>query len=84
MLWFSVVKVAIIYEMISFLMNNLQRMESKNTITDIAFSKNCYAFYQKELFDSITPQIAEIRTVAKSLPLFLKHSAKSLFFKWLY
>ncbi len=84
MLWFSVVKVAIIYEMISFLMNNLQRMESKNTITDIGFSKNCYAFYQKELFDSITPQIAEIRTVAKSLPLFLKHSAKSLFFKWLY
>ena len=84
MLWFSVVKVAIIYEMISFLMNNLQRMESKNTITDIGFSKNCYAFYQKELFDGITPQIAEIRTVAKSLPLFLKHSAKSLFFKWLY
>ena len=84
MLWFSVVKVAIIYEMISFLMNNLQRMESKNTITDIGFSKNCYAFYLKELFDSITPQIAEIRTVAKSLPLFLKHSAKSLFFKWLY
>ena len=84
MLWFSVVKVAINYEMISFLMNNLQRMESKNTITDIGFSKNCYAFYQKELFDSITPQIAEIRTVAKSLPLFLKHSAKSLFFKWLY
>ena len=84
MLWFSVVKVAIIYEMISFLMNNLQRMESKNTITDIGFSKNCYAFYQKELFDSRTPQIAEIRTVAKSLPLFLKHSAKSLFFKWLY
>ena len=70
MLWFSVVKVAIIYEMISFLMNNLQRMESKNTITDIGFSKNCYAFYQKELFDSITPQIAEIRTVAKSLPHF--------------
>ena len=59
-------------------------MESKNTITDIGFSKNCYAFYQKELFDSITPQIAEIRTVSKSLPLFLKHSAKSLFFKWLY
>ena len=59
-------------------------MESKNTITDIGFSKNCYAFYQKELFDSIAPQIAEIRTVAKSLPLFLKHSAKSLFFKWLY
>ena len=84
MLWFSVVKVAIIHEMISFLMNNLQRMESKNTITDIGFSKNCYAFYQKELFDSIAPQIAEIRTVAKSLPLFLKHSAKSLFFKWLY
>ena len=47
-------------------------MESKNTITDIGFSKNCYAFYQKELFDSIAPQIAEIRTVANSLPLLLK------------
>ena len=76
MLWFSVVKVAIIHEMIFFPMTNLQRMESKNTITDIVFFRNCYAFYQKELFDSITPQIAEIRTVAKSLPLFLKRSAK--------
>ena len=34
----------------------------------------------KELFDSIATQNAEIRTVAKSLPLFLKYSAKSLFF----
>ena len=48
MLWFSVVKVAIIHEMIFFPMNNLQRMESKNTITDIVFFRNCYAFYQKE------------------------------------
>ena len=28
----------------------------------------------------IAPQIAEICTVANSLPLFLKYSAKSLFF----
>ena len=34
----------------------------------------------KELFDSIATQNAEIRTVAKSLPLFLKQFAKSLFF----
>ena len=34
----------------------------------------------KELFDNIAPQIAEICTVANSLPLFLKYSAKSLFF----
>ena len=35
---------------------------------------------RKELFDSIATQNAEIRTVAKSLPLFLKQFAKSLFF----
>ena len=29
-------------------------------------------FAKKELFDSIATQNAEIRTVAKSLPLFLK------------
>lgn len=34
----------------------------------------------EELFDSIATQNAEIRTVAKSLPLFLKYSAKNLFF----
>ena len=39
---------------------------------------------RKELFDSIATQNAEIRTVAKSLPLFLKQFAKSLFFKRLY
>lgn len=38
----------------------------------------------KGLFDSITPQIAENRTVANSLLLFLKYSAKCLFLKWLY
>lgn len=32
-----------------------------------------------ELFDSIAPQNAEIRTVTNSLPLNLKNSAKSLF-----
>ena len=38
----------------------------------------------KELFDSIAPQIAEIRTVAKSLLLFLKYFAKGLFLNRLY
>ena len=38
---------------------------------------------QKELFDSIAPQNAENRTVANSLLLFLKYSAKCLFLKWL-
>ena len=38
---------------------------------------------QKELFDSIAPQTAENRTVANSLLLFLKYSAKCLFLKWL-
>lgn len=37
----------------------------------------------KGLFDSITPQIAENRTVANSLLLFLKYSAKYLFLKGL-
>lgn len=31
----------------------------------------------------MAPQNTEIRTVAKSLLLFLKHSAKRLFLKWL-
>ena len=35
----------------------------------------------KELFDSIAPQNAENRTVANSLLLFLKYSAKCLFIK---
>ena len=38
----------------------------------------------KELFDSIAPQVAENSTVAKSLPLFLKYYAKSLFFNRLH
>ena len=36
-----------------------------------------------ELFDSIAPQNAEIRTVTNSLPLNFENSAKSLFFNWL-
>lgn len=43
-----------------------------------------YLCLLKELFDSIAPQIADIRTVAKSLPLFLKYYAKSLFFNRLH
>lgn len=39
--------------------------------------------FTAELFDSIAPQNAEIRTVTNSLPLILKNSAKSLFFNWL-
>ena len=39
-----------------------------------------YLYILKELFDSIASQIAENCTVANSLPLFLKYSAKSLFF----
>lgn len=31
-----------------------------------------FSLQKKELFDSIATQNAEIRTVAKSLPLFLK------------
>lgn len=37
-----------------------------------------------ELFDSITLKNVENRTVANSLPLFLKYSVKCLFLKWLY
>lgn len=33
------------------------------------------------LFDSITPQNTENRTIAKSLALFFKYLAKYLFFK---
>ena len=36
------------------------------------FGKNTLYLQMKELFDSIATQNAEIRTVAKSLPLFLK------------
>lgn len=38
--------------------------------------------FTAELFDSITPQNAEIRTVTKSLLLKFKNSAKGLFFNW--
>ncbi|MDL2305084.1 hypothetical protein LJC72_07065 [Bacteroides sp. OttesenSCG-928-D19] len=39
--------------------------------------------FTTELFDSIAPQNAEIRTVTKSLPLKIKNYAKGLFFNWL-
>ena len=42
-----------------------------------------YLCIRNELFDSIAPQNAENRTVAKSLLLFLKCSIKCLFLKWL-
>lgn len=38
-------------------------------------------FATKELFDSIAPQSTENRTVANSLPAFLKYSVKCLFLK---
>ena len=41
------------------------------------------ATFAVELFDSKTSQKAENRTVANSLLLFLKYSAKCLFLKWL-
>ncbi len=48
------------------------------------YPNNDYLYIQKELFDSIAPQTAEISTVSNSLPLFLKYSVKCLFIKWLY
>lgn len=45
----------------------------------MSFPRIIIPLHRKELFDSTAPQIAEIRTVAKSLPLILKYSAKSLF-----
>jgi hypothetical protein len=48
------------------------------------YTRRVFLSLHKELFDSIAPQNAENRTVAKSLPLFLKYSVKWLFFKWLY
>jgi hypothetical protein len=38
------------------------------------------ATFATELFDSIAPQNAEIRTVTKSLLLFFKNSANDVFF----
>jgi hypothetical protein len=43
-----------------------------------------YCIFVAGLFDSIAQQIAENRTVAKSLPLLLKYAVKCLFLKWLY
>ena len=56
----------------------------KNTSEFCFFRKTSYFCLVKELFDSIATQNAEIRTVAKSLPLFLKYYAKSLFFNRLH
>ena len=39
-----------------------------------------FDYFCIELFDSIATQSAGIRTVAKSLPLFFKYPANSLFF----
>ena len=44
----------------------------------VGFKNNAY--FWRELFDSIAPQNAEIRTVTNSLPLNPNNSAKSLFF----
>lgn len=41
-------------------------------LTPLFFQENDMLLCSKELFDSIAPQIAEIRTVANSLPLLLK------------
>lgn len=48
-------------------------------LKDSGLSNNYITFVCCELFEGIAPQIAEIRTVAKSLPLLLKNSAKGLF-----
>ena len=45
------------------------------------FPKILLPLYLKELFDSIAPQSTENRTVANSLPAFLKYSVKCLFLK---
>jgi hypothetical protein len=42
----------------------------------VGFKNNAY--FWRELFDSIAPQNAEIRTVTNSLPLKYENSAKSL------
>lgn len=41
-------------------------------------------YFWRELFDSIAPQNAEIRTVTNSLPLNSENFAKSLFLNRLY
>ena len=46
----------------------------------LLFHRIIISLSPKELFDSIASQIAEIRTIANSLPLLLKLFAKSLFF----
>ena len=55
----------------------------KIAIDSSHFRKKMLYLQMKELFDRIATQNAEIRTVAKSLPLFLKQFAKSLFINWL-
>jgi hypothetical protein len=48
----------------------------------VGFKNNVY--FWRELFDSIAPQNAEIRTVTNSLPLKSENSFKSLFINRLY
>ena len=56
-------------------------MDINKVINDVfKIVLNILFVFTKSYFDNIAPQIAEICTVANSLPLFLKYSAKSLFF----
>jgi hypothetical protein len=48
----------------------------------VGFKNNAY--FWRELFDSIAPQYAKIRTVTNSLPLNFKNLFKSLFLNRLY
>ncbi len=50
-------------------------------IHSFVFSRISLLLFLKELFDSIAPQNAANRTVANSLPPFLKYYAKCLFLK---
>ena len=52
---------------------------SKNNLSVLLEIQNKITNFTSELFDSIALQIAEIRTVAKSLPLLLGNSANRLF-----
>jgi len=55
--------------------------EKERRKTCVGFKNNAY--FWRELFDSIAPQNAEIRTVTNSLPLNSENLSKSLFFNWL-
>ncbi len=72
-----------IFRLVIIWHRNDSDIKSFNVISPVfrGYSRDLmYICIQKELFDSIVTQNAEIRTVSKSLPLFLKYSAKSLFF----